>query len=60
MIEMTSAAAVGSASAHSAPKEVSVAPVTTENAPPGLLTIRDWQRETALVHLDWLRERLDR
>jgi hypothetical protein len=27
-------------------------------APPGLPTLRAWQRETALVHLDWLRERL--
>lgn len=27
-------------------------------APPGLPTIREWQRRHALVHLDWLRERL--
>lgn len=27
-------------------------------APPGLPTIRSWQREHALVHLDWVRERL--
>lgn len=27
-------------------------------APPGLPTLREWQREMALVHLDWLRERL--
>jgi aminoglycoside phosphotransferase (APT) family kinase protein len=26
-------------------------------APPGLPTIRTWQREQALVHLDWVRER---
>ncbi|MFC6155946.1 aminoglycoside phosphotransferase family protein [Kribbella jiaozuonensis] len=27
-------------------------------APPGLPTIRTWQRESALVHLDWVRDRL--
>lgn len=27
-------------------------------APPGLPTIRTWQRESALVHLDWVRHRL--
>jgi len=27
-------------------------------APPGLPTIRAWQRSQALVHLDWVRERL--
>ncbi|WP_433167419.1 hypothetical protein [Kribbella sp. CA-247076] len=27
-------------------------------APPGLPTIRAWQRRHALIHLDWLRERL--
>ncbi|GAA1598495.1 hypothetical protein GCM10009789_60580 [Kribbella sancticallisti] len=27
-------------------------------APPGLPTLREWQRKAALVHLDWLRERL--
>ncbi|MDX6248819.1 MAG: hypothetical protein QOF10_2179 [Kribbellaceae bacterium] len=31
---------------------------SSQPAPPGLPTIRTWQRETALVHLDWLRERL--
>jgi hypothetical protein len=30
----------------------------SQPAPPGLPTIRDWQRKSALVHLDWLRERL--
>ncbi|MFK4086409.1 aminoglycoside phosphotransferase family protein [Kribbella sp. NPDC020789] len=29
-----------------------------QEAPPGLPTIRAWQREQALVHLDWVRERL--
>jgi hypothetical protein len=29
-------------------------------APPGLPTIRAWQREHALVHLDWVRERMQR
>ncbi|TCC38622.1 aminoglycoside phosphotransferase family protein [Kribbella speibonae] len=29
-------------------------------APPGLPTIRQWQREQALVHLDWVRERTQR
>ena len=29
-------------------------------APPGLPTIRTWQREHALVHLDWVRERMQR
>ncbi len=27
-------------------------------APPGLPTIRTWQRKHALIHLDWVRERL--
>jgi hypothetical protein len=27
-------------------------------APPGLPTIREWQRRHAIVHLDWVRERL--
>lgn len=27
-------------------------------APPGLSTIRAWQRAHALIHLDWVRERL--
>ncbi|WP_406046766.1 hypothetical protein [Kribbella sp. NBC_00889] len=27
-------------------------------APPGLPTIRSWQRKHALIHLDWVRERL--
>lgn len=27
-------------------------------APPGLPTIRDWQRHSALTYLDWLRERV--
>jgi hypothetical protein len=27
-------------------------------APPSLPTIRAWQRRHALVHLDWVRERL--
>ncbi len=27
-------------------------------APPGLPTIRTWQREHALIHLDWVRDRL--
>jgi hypothetical protein len=27
--------------------------------PPGLPTIRAWQRETGLIHLDWVRERLN-
>ncbi|TDU87502.1 hypothetical protein EV138_1025 [Kribbella voronezhensis] len=31
---------------------------SNQPAPPGLPTIRAWQRETALVHLDWLHERL--
>jgi hypothetical protein len=26
--------------------------------PPGIPTMRMWQRESALVHLDWLRDRL--
>ncbi|MFC9692372.1 hypothetical protein ACFTSF_27745 [Kribbella sp. NPDC056951] len=29
-----------------------------QEPPPGLPTIRTWQREQALVHLDWVRERL--
>jgi hypothetical protein len=29
-----------------------------QSAPPGLPTIRAWQRRHALVHLDWVRERL--
>ena len=29
-------------------------------APPGLPTIREWQREQAIVHLDWVRERMQR
>jgi hypothetical protein len=29
-----------------------------QEAPPGLPTIRAWQREHALIHLDWVRERL--
>ncbi|MFI5730887.1 phosphotransferase family protein [Kribbella sp. NPDC051587] len=29
-----------------------------QEAPPGLPTIRAWQREQALVHLEWVRERL--
>lgn len=27
-------------------------------APPGLPTIRGWQREQAIIHLDWVRDRL--
>jgi hypothetical protein len=31
----------------------------SHQAPPaGLPTVRAWQRESALLHLDWLRERL--
>jgi hypothetical protein len=30
----------------------------SQPAPPGLPTIRHWQRESALIHLNWLRERL--
>ncbi|RZT27240.1 phosphotransferase family enzyme [Kribbella sp. VKM Ac-2569] len=29
-------------------------------APPGLPTVRMWQRESALVHLDWVRDRTQR
>ncbi|GAA1118763.1 hypothetical protein GCM10009630_15660 [Kribbella jejuensis] len=29
-------------------------------APPGLPTIRPWQREHALVHLEWVRDRMQR
>ncbi|MGW7680065.1 phosphotransferase family protein [Kribbella sp. NPDC054772] len=29
-------------------------------APPGLPTVRQWQRQSALVHLDWVRERMQR
>lgn len=31
---------------------------SSQPPPPGLPTLRDWQRKYALVHLDWLRERL--
>jgi hypothetical protein len=31
---------------------------SSQPAQPGLPTMRSWQRETALVHLDWLHERL--
>jgi aminoglycoside phosphotransferase (APT) family kinase protein len=33
---------------------------SAQPAPPGLPTVRTWQRETALVHLDWVRERTQR
>jgi len=31
---------------------------SAQPAPPGIPTMRTWQREHALVHLDWVRERL--
>ncbi|MDX3006685.1 aminoglycoside phosphotransferase family protein [Kribbella solani] len=31
---------------------------SAQPAPPGLPTIRTWQRQSALTHLDWVRERL--
>ncbi|MFF0270310.1 hypothetical protein [Kribbella sp. NPDC004536] len=31
---------------------------SAQPAPPGIPTMRAWQREHALVHLDWVRERL--
>lgn len=31
---------------------------SSQPPPPGLPTLRPWQRDHALVHLDWLRERL--
>ncbi|WP_427895650.1 hypothetical protein ACQHIV_17670 [Kribbella sp. GL6] len=31
---------------------------SAQPAPPGIPTMRTWQRESALVHLDWVRERL--
>jgi hypothetical protein len=31
---------------------------SSQPAPPGLPTIRDWQRDSALINLGWLRERL--
>jgi hypothetical protein len=31
---------------------------SAQPSPPGLPTVRAWQRESALNHLDWLRERL--
>jgi aminoglycoside phosphotransferase len=31
---------------------------SAQPAPPGISTMRTWQRESALVHLDWVRERL--
>jgi aminoglycoside phosphotransferase len=31
---------------------------SAQPAPPGIPTMRKWQRESALAHLDWVRERL--
>jgi aminoglycoside phosphotransferase len=31
---------------------------SAQPAPPGIPTMRSWQRESALVHLDWVRQRL--
>jgi aminoglycoside phosphotransferase len=31
---------------------------SAQPAPPGIPTMRAWQRESALVHLDWVRDRL--
>ncbi|HET6742168.1 MAG TPA: hypothetical protein VFH76_24660, partial [Kribbella sp.] len=33
---------------------------SAQPAPPGIPTMRTWQREHALVHLDWVRDRMQR
>lgn len=33
---------------------------SAQPAPPGIPTMRPWQREHALVHLDWVRDRMQR
>jgi hypothetical protein len=33
---------------------------SAQPAPPGIPTMRSWQRESALVHLDWARDRMQR
>ncbi|MFF0345491.1 hypothetical protein [Kribbella sp. NPDC004875] len=33
---------------------------SAQPSPPGLPTVRQWQRQNALAHLDWVRERMQR